>query len=320
MLAASTANGQDVVHLKADDSGAGSTKQSGEILDYTGRELRLRLSTGKERTIPAERVASISTKYSPEQIAADALFAKRDFAGALEQYRAALGREKDSREWVRRQILAQIVWCQRSLGQTQQAVSTFLTLIERDPTTQYFDCIPLAWLPAQAPAGFEKKARAWLARDQSAAAQLIGASYLLATDRALAVERLQRLANDSDSRIARLAEAQLWRANSFNVPDGELGRRMRGIGNIPAPLRAGPYFSVGSVMAMRRPEDAALVLLRVPILYSRERALSAAALLLAGDCLEKAGQADEAATLYKELVTDHQGAPEAVDASARLRQ
>jgi len=311
---------QDTVYLLPADDGSGRLKVSGEIVDYTGKELRLRVPTGKERTIPTQRVASISTRLSAEHTAADAFFARNDFRQALEQYRRVLSGNHESRDWVRRQILAQIVWCQRSLGQTEEAVDSFLSLVGRDPTTQFFDCIPLTWLPAQGPAGLEKKAHAWLAQTNVPAAELIAASYLLSTERAVAVERLDRLSTDLDPRIAGLAEAQRWRATSFNVSDVELNRRLRGIERIPSSLRAGPYYVVGSALAARKPDDAALALLRVPIAYPRERALAASALRMAGACLEKSGQTQEATTLYQELVREHGDAPEAAEIRERLPQ
>ena len=82
---------------------------TGEILDYTGRELRIRLSSGREAAIPADRVRRIETRWIAEHAAGDALREQGKFDEALDQYRAALG--KESRLWVRRKNLAEMVWC-----------------------------------------------------------------------------------------------------------------------------------------------------------------------------------------------------------------
>ncbi len=81
--------GDDVVFLKTRDDGAASPKWTGEIIDYTGAELRLKLTTGKERTFPADQVVRVSTALTEAQRAGDELFAAQDFKGAPARYGAA---------------------------------------------------------------------------------------------------------------------------------------------------------------------------------------------------------------------------------------
>ncbi len=208
-LLAPQARAEDVVLVTGFD-GRGSTKWSGEILDYSGRELRMRLATGREKVFPAARVASVSAERCAEQQAADEAFAKADYRRAIDRYRAALDAGHESRDWVRRQILAQIVWCQQTLGQWEQACESFLLLLTRDPKTPFFDCIPLAWVPAEPSPALEQKAKSWLNKGEAPAATLLGASHLLATaSRPAAVEQLGRLSIDRDPRIALLAQAQI---------------------------------------------------------------------------------------------------------------
>ena len=145
----------------------------GQIVDYTGRGLVLRLPSGREQTIPAADVREVHSQWVPQQSAADERYAERRYPEALEFYRQALAAE--TRPWARRLLLARAVWCCQRLGQTKPAVQGFLQIWQQDPATPYFDAIPLAWVTEPVPADLESQARTWLADKQSAAARLIGA-------------------------------------------------------------------------------------------------------------------------------------------------
>ena len=85
----------------------------GQIVDYTGRGLVLRLPSGREQTIAAADVLEVHSQWVPQQSSADGLYAERRYPEALEAYRQALAAE--TRPWARRLLLARAVWCcQRS--------------------------------------------------------------------------------------------------------------------------------------------------------------------------------------------------------------
>src|SRR5262245_38752489 len=71
----------------------GSQRRSGEVLDYTGRSLTLKLAGGREESIPADHVLAVETERLPEHKQGDALLAERKFADALAQYRLAGAKE-----------------------------------------------------------------------------------------------------------------------------------------------------------------------------------------------------------------------------------
>jgi tetratricopeptide (TPR) repeat protein len=311
---------QDVVYLKPAAAGAAPQRLTGEITDYTGRELRLTSPTGRQRSIPADQVERIDTSHSAEQSAGDEAFAGGDFRAALEQYRRALAATREPRDWVRRQILAQVVWCLRNLGQSDQAGEYFLILLSRDPTTQDFDCIPLAWTDEPPPQAVVQKAQTWLTDSDNPAALLMGASALLATSqRAAALKTLGRLTADPDPRIAWLAQAQRWRAAAGEATPEQLQNWSDAIESSERSLRAGAYFLVGTAWARRDPEAGAILLMKLPILYQREYRLAAAALLAAGACLERADRTQQAARLYRELTRKYSQTPEAGEAGRRLQ-
>ncbi len=300
--------------------GGGVTKVGGRIVDYTGEGLLLELAGGRQQTFPAEKVLSVSTQYDPKQVEADASLAADDFARALALYRQA--RTAETRPWVRRQITARMVWCYRGLGQPGSAGEEFLLLIRSDPTTPYFDCIPLAWIPSQPSASLERAARQWLDRADMPAAVLLGASHLLPTAvRATALARLKQLTSARDRRIAQLAVAQIWRAAVVTANDRQLAAWARTIEEMPESLQAGPYYVLGLARAHRHQwEEASLALLRTPILFTRQRHQAAQCLLDAGRSLEKIDRPKKAARLYRELIDTYPETRCVAEARGRLEE
>jgi tetratricopeptide (TPR) repeat protein len=309
---------QDTVEVA---TGSGRTRLTGQVVDYTGRQLILEGAGARRQEIPADRVLRVETPYGPRQLEADRRLEKKEFAEALALYRRAL--DEEQRRWVRRLILARMVWCSLALGQPEAAGEIFLLLIQSDPSTPYFDCIPLAWVPAQPSPRLEQAALAWMAQSEQEmpAAVLMGASHLLPTSqRSAALARLQRLSTNADRRIAQLAYAQTWRA-AVNVDDTQLDAWDRSIRQMPEPLRAGPYYALGRSAAQRQQwERAATALMRIPILFPQHRALAAAALLDAGYALERLKQPAEAARLYRELVAAYPECRAAAEAKGRLEE
>ncbi len=318
-VACGSAAAQDVIFLSASNQGTGRIRITGEVLDYTGSQLRVRLADGREQTFPGDRVARIETPTTAEQQEADRRFAAGRYAEALPLYQQA--RQKESRVWMRRQITAQIVRCCWLLGRTELAGEEFLLLVQSDPETPYFDCIPLAWMPGEPSGALEQAAVGWLRRSQMPAAVLLGASHLLSGPaRAEAVARLQQLVLGSDRRVAQLAMAQLWRVQFVTADQGKLLGWEEVVRRMPRGLRAGPYFVLGAAWAQKQQwERAALAWMRVPILHADHRRLAAQALLRAAGALEQLDRPDQAARLYRELVQQYDQMPEAAEATRRLQ-
>ena len=309
----------DTVVLAPRENETGRIVVRGTIVDYTGTTLVLDAS-GQRQTIPAKQVVDIRTAYSAEQTAADELWRRRDYAGALGRYNAALAVEK--RTWVRRLLLSRVVACLREQEQWGAATEAFLKLVREDGATPYFATIPLPWTVVAADPSLEGKAKAWIADASSKTAGLLGASYLMSgATRSEALKRLRELTLDGDSRIALLAEAQLWRSAVVTADDQAVENWERVLDKIPEPLRAGPTLVVGRAWAQRnQPERAALLLTRVPILYADEHLLAAEALWSAGQMLEKLAEPKQASTLYRELVRDYFKSPLAAQATDRLKE
>jgi tetratricopeptide (TPR) repeat protein len=298
---------------------AGRSTMTGTVVDYTGEQLIIKTDVGVEQSIPTARIVEVKSEWTAAQMAGDVAFGERKYEEAARHYTQAQGDER--REWARRQVMARRVRCYRNLGQIDQAGQAFLELIQSDPQTQHFAALPLDWTCQPPSPAIPQRAPKWLADPQNHVAVLLGASWLLPTaERSVALAALQRLSTDRDPRVAWLAQAQVWRTRVAAPEAQEIEGWERLLARIPQDLRAGPYFVLGQALANAgQHERAAQSLLRVPILYPADRPLAAAALLSAGQELEKIGQIREAVTLYREVVREHADAPPAAKAAGRLK-
>ena len=310
---------QDVVVARGKDLRTVTTRK-GEVLDYTGESLTLRLSSGRVQTIESHRIVRLETnRTEPQQLAGD-LFKHGKYGAALQHYRLAEREEK--RSWILREIFAREVQCFQNRGEMVAAAQRFFLILESDPTARCFGVIPLVWTaPKRLAAIEEQNARQWL-RGATVAERLIGASWMIATDqRAQAVKNLEALTADKDLRIGFLAESQLWRIKLVTASPAEIMEWRQRIQKMPEVLRAGPCFLLGKGLArQKRYLDASLELLRVPVLYSHLQTLVPEALLRAGQCLEAAGQQQEAELVYREILDLPADLPAASAAQKRLQQ
>jgi hypothetical protein len=301
----------DVVVVAEAENSSQVITHTGTIVDYTGRELKLRTAGGTEWTFPASRVRQVETRRHGAHDEGIKLFAANKPDAALAQFRTAL--EAEPRAWVKREILAQVVWSHRRLRQWEAAGTMFLKLATDDPTTPHYDCIPLVWRGADAADAPSPAAEKWLADANNPIAVLLGASHLLAAGNPQApLAALRRLTRDRDLRIANLADAQSWRVALAGATPDEIARRRSVVEKLPSPLRAGPYFVLGQTLAQRDEcLMAILAYLRLPIEHREHRELAAASLREAADLAQKLGYREEVARLLDELAREYPDLPEA---------
>ena len=316
MLVPGSLKAEDIVYLRSDQPGITELKLTGEILDYTGQALSIKTTAGNTRNFPGTQVLRVESAWTENQIQADKAFAAGDFRKALQEYSQAL--KADNRVWARRMILAQIVWCYRNLGDYATAGDRFLALIASDPDTPYFEAIPLQWTPGEAVSA--EQATRWLAMTEKPVARLMGASHLLSGGQPrLPIDILRGLARDKDPRIAALATGQLWRSLVYSAEPADVERWKLMLSEMPRALQAGPSFVLGSALArLGQSEQAALALLRPPILYKHQRDLAAESLLAAAGELAKMNQTKDAARLYREVIDNYDGTKAQAAARSRI--
>jgi len=313
---------EDVVFLAPAKPGGPSRRVTGKILDYNGQHMTFRQASGMEATFPAKRIVKYQSTWLSEHAEGDQLYRKGQLKQAVEKYRAAIRQE--SRRWVRRLILANMIDCDYNLGHVDRAAKEFATLVSDDPQVLHFDRIPLCWRTRVPPPSLERQAKDWIQKGSTPVSlRLLAASWLLATrDRAIAKKQLEHLSINRDRRIASLAAAQLWRMEQVTATAKDVRRWRLAVEKMPCSIRSGPYFIVGLALARQAQqaqqspqtptkvktalrEQATLSLLHIPILYPRQRTLAAESLLAAGELLERCGYQKEANRLYQEIIDDH---------------
>lgn len=309
----------DVVILRNSKPGQPPVQRQGEIVDLAGNQLMFRGPSGQVETIPLEQITDWRTAWSATKEQADALYLEKKYAEAATAYLRA--REEEQRVWARRQIMIRLIECHAATGNSAAAAEEFLILVSSDPETTAWEIAPLAW---RAVDDENSRARAaqWIRDTRNPAKQLFGGSWLLAgPQRNEAITVLQTLAGGMNKRIATLAVIQLWRTRIITSPPEEPASWLAGLERLPNETRPLGYFCVGEAFARHdQPEKAALAFLRIPILYPRTRPLAAEALLAAAAQLEKMDRREQAAGLYREILTDHAALPAAVTARQRLEQ
>jgi tetratricopeptide (TPR) repeat protein len=316
-----TAPAQDTIILAPRADGAGRIVMTGRVVDFTGATLTYETNRGDKQTLPGKQVLEIKSTWTAAHTAGDEAWKRRDFAAAATQYQAALAAEP--RRWAKRLIVSRLVATLREAERWETAAEQFLALVRDDPTTPYFAALPLPWTTINAAPTLETKARGWSDDRTSSVAALIGSSYLLSTSlRSDGLRRLGELKLDGDPRVARLAEAQLWRVAAVTADAATITAWERSLEKFPADLQSGPWLVVGRAWAARNePEPAALALMRVAILHhDKHPRLAAEALWSGGQMLERLARPEQAATLYRELVRDYPQTTAAATAKDRLTE
>lgn len=312
---------QDTIILSPRAEGAGRIVMTGRVVDYTGATVTYETNRGDKQSLPGKQVLEIQSTWNAPHLEGNTAWAGRDFATAVTLYQTALPAEP--RPWAKRLIASRLVAAQRESDHWESAAEQFLSLVRDDPTTPYFAVIPLPWATPTVSPTLEAKARTWSDDRKSSVAALLGSSLLLSTAaRSDGLRRLNELKLDADPRIAMLAEAQLWRVASVTADAAAIAGWEQAVEKMPADLRAGPLFVVGRAWSTRDDaERAAMVLLRMPILYGEQHPrLAAESLWTAGRMLEKLTRPEQAATLYRELVRDFPQTTAATTARERLAE
>ena len=308
---------QDRVTVLLSDNVQTHVRQ-GTVIDWKGSELEMELS-GRMTTIKNDRIISVETDWTADHRLARDLIQKRQFASAITPLQNTLATE--SREWVRRIALAELVRVLDFAGQSREACEAYLLLLKSDPESRDFATIPLSWINTTSDAATIELARKMV--DSSLLPiQLLGASWLLtSTDRAAAIKKLEELSRDIDSRIAHLATAQIWRAKLLELDETQLGRWERQIERMPKELRPGPWLMLGQgQVRLGKTDDAVLSWMHIPILHSQNYRGTASALQQAATALQNKQDFKAAARLWNELLTQFPESPWATESQTALSQ
>jgi tetratricopeptide (TPR) repeat protein len=258
----------------------------------------------------------------------DTVFARKNYAAALELYSQARQNQKDN-NWKR--FTVQIIRCCLAQGDTERAVQEYFLLCRVDPAPP-LEWIPLPWfVPIETAMGVglrEKTAENWLdplqnpsqTKSLHLAAKLLAAGTLSVSPDRAKQQRGNQLLRDLEMiletskktpdiqefafqrHIALLATALRWkqRIPTLRSPS-ELTLLRRILEQIPESYQAGPLFLFGrAAQQVGDHETAVLSWLRIPILYSENTPLAVEALRESALSLEKLGRFGQAEQLQTE--------------------
>lgn len=304
------------------DTGVGNIVVSGQVVDWTGDKIKIR-SGGDVRQFDAAQVVDVQTVRLEKHVEGQKKLAAAQPDEAIPLLREALADEP--RQWMRREILADLVKTDLARGDRTSAATFFLSLLESDENTSHFNLIPLDWGTVPPDPKATGPFRTWLETTNDDVRRLIGASVLLfdPEQSVSAVEVLNRLAVTTDRRIYTLARAQLWRRQvaKGDVPQAEIDRWISRLEQIPETLRGGAHYLIGRAWSnVGNPERAASEFLWLPLVYDNDPRLAAEATVAAARELETIGRTADAVVLYREVRSRFPFAPAAEEAKAAIER
>jgi tetratricopeptide (TPR) repeat protein len=310
---------EDVVITSSVSDPAARVRRTGQILEYTGDSLKLRTPLGRDEVIPAGQIIEVQTTWTEPHLAGRAAREKGELDEAIEAFREAKLLER--RPWAIRQIMAELCGTYLEAERIESAGDEFLAIVANEPATMHYAVMPIAWRPAPPSASLERRASEWLAKGQPPVARVLGASWLLGgPQRTPATAALEELTKSTDERIASLAAIQLWRTKLVSAKAAEVIAWQSRLEKMQPEVQAAGWYVLGDLYSrLDQPQQAALAYLKAPVLFRRQRAIAADALLAAGAQLGKMGRNEQAQGLYREIVRDFGHLPAADQAKGRLK-
>ena len=116
----------------------------GKIVSYDYDQLTLQLVSGREQSINSAQITDITSNWNKDHLAAEGYFFERRFERASISFRQAY--TKETRDWVKHRITAQLIQCEQNLGNWHTAATQFFdTLLSQHPNSPYLMAAPIAW-------------------------------------------------------------------------------------------------------------------------------------------------------------------------------
>ncbi len=288
ILCVSRLGAQDSVSYQVDPAKPVQTR-TGTIVDYNNKILTIKIGDNQRR-IPASQVRQVSTRYTTPHLRGDEQLASKNYVGAIKFFREAL--DQEPRPWVQRVIQASLVQTLRENGNWLDAAKVFASMLSNESECRFFSAIPVPWLPINPNVNRTVAAEKWMG-DSDEILALMGCSFLMSTmKREQAIERLQKLKQSKDPRVARIATMQIWRSRMLVADASEVKSWQRKLEKFPEPVRYGGYFVITGAYANNPKlsstsrDLAAVEAMRIPILFPTQHRLSASALHTAAKLLQ----------------------------------
>ncbi len=297
---------QDKITVREERSGRLSQFEA-QILDWDRQRISYQVNS-RNTSLPSSRVVSVVYARSPEQLTADEQFQNRQFNQAAPSYVTAI--QAELRPWVQAEMQARVIQCADALDDQLGMLQGFVTLKQIAPQHRYMHLLPLVWQRTNSSAQVRQASEQWIdGADESQS--LIACSWLLSSDLQRATAKLQELARSTDSSIAHLATAQLWRGSLIEATASDIQRWQAAIDRMPPKLQAGPRLLLAQAMIRttdRNSEELDQLLVKfmqLPIHYPEQYQICGIALFEANRLMNQTNRTTEAAVVLAELKRDY---------------
>ena len=294
-----------------------------QVKDYNGKWIEVLTNAGTgEKRFPASEVVSVKTYETQSHRDAIKHFHAGDLKKSNELFEATL--HDESRQWMRRELLAWLVRCALRDEDYITAGTRFRAVYASDPDTRHVALAPLMWTDETIDGVTQATAAAWT-RDDDPMMKLLGASILMnvPTEENNAQQLLQDLGRAIDGNVRSLATWQQRRVRirANDIGDSDIQSWESRIPKLKPTLRSGPYFLLGQAHLLRQQyELAAGEFLKLPIVYDSDHPVTARSSFEAGRALETIGQRQQAAWVYQEVIDKYGLSKASIAARSSLKE
>jgi hypothetical protein len=233
--------------------------RSVEVLDFDERDILVVEANGAKLRLDANKLQAVEVHWGSEAAQkAHEAFRSQDHSGAIERAKAAIGENVIPR-WQQKILAVEMTDSLVGLKQLGAAGRVFVSLCRESPPAFLYSSIPLNFINDRPDSLLAGQSEEWIENSSSEVAQLLGASWLLGTNRdELAKASLGKLARSKNQTIAQLAVAQTWRgANPKEVADSYAAWRIQRDRMLP-PLQLGPTMTIAYKLERANLKEAAL--------------------------------------------------------------
>ncbi|MCA9060254.1 MAG: hypothetical protein KDA96_26035 [Planctomycetaceae bacterium] len=274
---------------------------TGVIRDVRSRYLQLqRNAISQPVTLPLRQIVELHYRKGREHEEGLLLKQQRQWGAAVQALRAALPMEP--REWVQREMRAEIAQCLTQLRQHADVTSEVERIMQSDPETRHVDLLPLIWDDGRSESA-RTDVRPTDLSEAAVSKRLVAASWYLVNSPHTAVARtvMQDLRNSGHPQIQLLAEVQTWRLEIYGEQQPDRSRlelwRIRAR-DLPRPVRGPAEYLLGrGLMRLQNPEAAATCFLWLLLMSPRDPDLTSDSVTRAVEALNQSGQLEEAAII-----------------------
>ena len=281
-------------------------KSTGTIENYSRSELTLRTASRNIMSIKPDNIIDIIAERPTLYSEAELRMKNQEFEQALRLLESLLIQVPDG--WMKHEILSRQVECLNNLNRPEEAAVRYIQLVQLEPNTAFYDCVPLVWSSVELSSKTQQLAQSWIRQQKYPYIALLGASLLLNSDKKNEVQTaLNVLTKSEDADVAALAQMQLHRLSLTPLPETTLNNWEKKVDALPKNLQGGPRFVLAQLWSRSsadgiKADKAALNYLQCALNSKTPVELQARSFFSAGATLLSADRRDEAFRIFHRLL------------------